>query len=95
MSQAGYQFGEGETSFRGTRRYRGLRDVPTDIPWKLVGESREKSHALDQTFLLPRGDGDLRKKAPLVHDFTQDPLILQLPKEVNKFKAKRQAEIPN
>ncbi|KAM2116921.1 hypothetical protein ACFX1R_010542 [Malus domestica] len=23
------------------------------------GESREKSHAFDQTFLLPRGDGDL------------------------------------
>ena len=28
------------------------------------GESREKSHALDQTFILPRGDRDLRKKAP-------------------------------
>ncbi|KAM1934195.1 hypothetical protein ACFX15_018395 [Malus domestica] len=40
------------------------------------GESREKSHALDQTFLLPRGDGDLRKKAPMVHDSTQDPLVL-------------------
>ncbi|KAM1034266.1 hypothetical protein ACFX2A_038560 [Malus domestica] len=34
------------------------------------GESREKSHALDQTFILPRGDGDLRKKALVVHDST-------------------------
>ncbi|KAM1166547.1 hypothetical protein FF1_025788 [Malus domestica] len=57
------------------------------------GESREKSHALDQTFLLPRGDGDLRKKAPVVHDSTQDPIVLQLLKEVNKLKAERQAEI--
>ncbi|KAM1091165.1 hypothetical protein ACFX2J_018486 [Malus domestica] len=39
-------------------------------------ESREKSHALDQTFLLPRGDGDLRKKAPVVQDSTQDPIVL-------------------
>ncbi|KAM1575500.1 hypothetical protein ACFX10_031924 [Malus domestica] len=45
------------------------------------GESREKSHALDQTFLLLIGDGDLRKKAPMVHDSTQDPLVLQLLKE--------------
>ncbi|KAM1765008.1 hypothetical protein ACFX11_004191 [Malus domestica] len=45
------------------------------------GESREKSHALDQTFLLPREDGDLRKKAPVVHDSTQNPLVLQLLKE--------------
>ncbi|KAM1077947.1 hypothetical protein ACFX19_025670 [Malus domestica] len=45
------------------------------------GESREKSHALDQTFLLPIGDGDLRKKAPVVHDSTQDPLVVQLLKE--------------
>ncbi|KAM1016790.1 hypothetical protein ACFX2A_047422 [Malus domestica] len=59
------------------------------------GESREKSHVLDQTFLLLRGDGDLRKKAPVVHDSTQDPLILQLLKEVNKLKAERQAEIPD
>ncbi|KAM2264623.1 hypothetical protein ACFXTI_040763 [Malus domestica] len=59
------------------------------------GESREKSHALDQTFLLPRGDGDLRKKAPVVHDSTQDPLVLQLFKEVNKLKAEQQAEIPD
>ncbi|KAM1999083.1 hypothetical protein ACFX1R_007383 [Malus domestica] len=58
-------------------------------------ESREKSHALDQTFLLPRGDGDLRKKAPVVNDSTQDPLVLQLLKEVNKLKAERQAEIPD
>ncbi|KAM1568712.1 hypothetical protein ACFX10_033909 [Malus domestica] len=46
------------------------------------GKSREKLHALDQTFLLPREDGDLRKKAPMVHDSTQDPLVLQLFKEV-------------
>ncbi|KAM2105443.1 hypothetical protein TB1_013884 [Malus domestica] len=59
------------------------------------GESREKSHALDQTFLLPRGYGDLRKKAPVVHDSTQDPLILQLLKEVNKLKVERQAAIPD
>ncbi|KAM2895538.1 hypothetical protein FF1_010632 [Malus domestica] len=55
--------------------------------------SREKSHALDQTFILPRGDEDLRKKTPVVHDSTQDPLVLQLLNEVNKLKAKRQAEI--
>ncbi|KAM1908279.1 hypothetical protein ACFX14_027817 [Malus domestica] len=59
------------------------------------GESREKSHALDQTFILPKGDGDLRKKAPEVHNSTQDPLVLQLLKEVNKLKAKRQAKIPD
>ncbi|KAM1405869.1 hypothetical protein ACFXTH_000618 [Malus domestica] len=59
------------------------------------GESKEKSHALDQTFLLLRGDGDLRKKAPVAHDSTQDPLVLQLLKEVNKLKAERQAEIPD
>ncbi|KAM2998027.1 hypothetical protein FF2_039733 [Malus domestica] len=41
------------------------------------GESREKSHAIDQTFILPRGDGDLRKKVPVVHDSTQDLLVLQ------------------
>ena len=59
------------------------------------GESMEKSHALGQTFLLTRGDGDLRKKAPVVYDSTQDPLVLQLLKEVNKLKAERQAEIPD
>ena len=59
------------------------------------GESREKSHALDQTFLLPRGDEDLQKKAPVVHDSTQDPLVLQLLKEVNKLKVEQQAEIPD
>ncbi|KAM2051221.1 hypothetical protein ACFX16_032863 [Malus domestica] len=58
-------------------------------------ESREKSHALDQTFILPRGYGDLRKKAPVVHDSTQDPLVLPLLKEVNKLKAERQVEIPD
>ncbi|KAM1944754.1 hypothetical protein ACFX15_012952 [Malus domestica] len=57
------------------------------------GESREKSHVLDQTFLLPRGDGNLRKKAPMVHDSTQDALVLRLLKEVKKLKAEQQAEI--
>ncbi|KAM2150955.1 hypothetical protein ACFX1R_045465 [Malus domestica] len=59
------------------------------------GKSREKSHVLDQTFLLPREDEVLRKKAPVIHDSTQDPLVLQLLKEVNKLKAKRQTEIPD
>ncbi|KAM1406044.1 hypothetical protein PS2_000772 [Malus domestica] len=59
------------------------------------GESREKSHVHDQTFILPRRYGDLRNKAPVVHDSTQNPLVLQLLKEVNKLKAERQAEIPN
>ncbi|KAM1116341.1 hypothetical protein ACFX19_006971 [Malus domestica] len=40
-----------------------------------------------------RGDGDLRKKALVVHDSTQDPFVLQLLKEVNKLKAERQVEI--
>ncbi|KAM1819071.1 hypothetical protein ACFX11_000790 [Malus domestica] len=31
----------------------------------------------------------------MVHDFIQDPLVLQLLKEVNKLKAKQQAEIPD
>ncbi|KAM2455590.1 hypothetical protein PS1_015581 [Malus domestica] len=62
-------------------------------PRSQYGESKEKSHALAQTFLLPRGDGDLRKKIPVVYDSTQDPLVLQLFKEVNKLKAERQAEI--
>ncbi|KAM2322413.1 hypothetical protein ACFXTH_019082 [Malus domestica] len=59
------------------------------------GESREKSHALNQTFILPGGDGDLRKKAPVVHDSTHDPFVLQLLKEVNKLKAERQTKIPD
>ncbi|KAM1978735.1 hypothetical protein EV1_015015 [Malus domestica] len=58
-------------------------------------ESREKPHDLDQTFILPRGDEDLRKKALVVRDFTQDHLILQLLKEGNKLKAERQTEIPD
>ncbi|KAM2717135.1 hypothetical protein EV1_029211 [Malus domestica] len=29
------------------------------------GEYKEKSHAIAQTFLLPRGDGDLLKKIPV------------------------------
>ncbi|KAM1193109.1 hypothetical protein ACFX2G_013632 [Malus domestica] len=59
------------------------------------GESWEKSHALDQTFILPRGNRDLQKKALVVHDSTQDPLVLQLFKEVNKLKVERQDEIPD
>ncbi|KAM1873108.1 hypothetical protein ACFX13_006992 [Malus domestica] len=47
-------------------------------PRSQYGESKEKSHALAQTFLLPIVDGDLRKKIPVVHDSTQDPLVLQL-----------------
>ncbi|KAM2447495.1 hypothetical protein PS1_017823 [Malus domestica] len=58
-------------------------------------ESKEKSRYLDQTFLLTRGDEDLRKKPSVVHDSTQDPLVLQLLEEVNKLKAERQAEIPD
>ncbi|KAM1381453.1 hypothetical protein ACFX2I_023053 [Malus domestica] len=64
-------------------------------PRSQYGESKEKSHALAQTFLLPKGDGDLQKKIPVVHDSTQDPLVLQLLEEVNKLKAERQAEIPD
>ncbi|XP_050144415.1 uncharacterized protein LOC126620000 [Malus sylvestris] len=59
------------------------------------GESKEKSPALAQTFLLSRDDEDLHKKIPVVHDSTQDPLVLQLLEEVNKLKAERQAEIPD
>ncbi|KAM1309562.1 hypothetical protein PS2_006257 [Malus domestica] len=58
-------------------------------------ESKEKSCYLDQTFLLPRADEDLRKKTSVMHDSTQDPLVLQLLEEVNKLKAERQAEIPD
>ncbi|KAM1365853.1 hypothetical protein ACFX2F_044227 [Malus domestica] len=62
-------------------------------PRSQYGESKEKSHTLAQTFLIPRGDGDLRKKIPMLHDFTQDPLVLQLLEKVNKLKAERQVEI--
>ncbi|KAM1782529.1 hypothetical protein TB2_040777 [Malus domestica] len=64
-------------------------------PRSQYGESKEKSHAIAQTFLIQRGDRDLRKKIPVVHDSTQDPLVLQLLEEVNKLKAERQAEIPD
>ncbi|KAM2724191.1 hypothetical protein EV1_027047 [Malus domestica] len=64
-------------------------------PGSQYSESREKSHALDQTFLIPIRDGDLRKKAPVTHNSAQDPLVLQLLEEVNKLKAERQAEIPD
>ncbi|KAM2188182.1 hypothetical protein ACFX1R_031765 [Malus domestica] len=76
---------------------RSLKDsVPSHVPGRLpIWGSGNKSHALDQTFILPREDGDLQKKALVVHDSTQDPLILQLIKEVNKLKVERQAEIPD
>ncbi|KAM1112740.1 hypothetical protein ACFX2B_044951 [Malus domestica] len=64
-------------------------------PRSQYGESKKKPHALTQTFLLPRGDGDLRKKIPVVHGSTQDPLVLQLLEEVNKLKTECQAEIPD
>ncbi|KAM0984631.1 hypothetical protein PS2_011759 [Malus domestica] len=75
---------------RGTLRYSDklALEVSTASP-------RKKPHALAQTFLLPRGDGDLRKKISVVHDSTQDPLVLQLFEEVNKLKAERQAKIPD
>ncbi|KAM2967145.1 hypothetical protein FF1_027441 [Malus domestica] len=60
-------------------------------PRSQYDKSKEISHALAQTFLLLRGDGDLRKKILVVHDSTQDPLVLQLIEEVNKLKA----EIPD
>ncbi|KAM1148954.1 hypothetical protein ACFX14_029486 [Malus domestica] len=95
MSQAGYQFGNGQQVLE---KHEGIRDSEMFRQTYLgsqYGESREKSHVLNQTFLLPREDGDLRKKAPVVHDSTQDPLVLQLLKEVNKLKAERQAKIPD
>ncbi|KAM1439890.1 hypothetical protein ACFXTO_013701 [Malus domestica] len=39
-------------------------------PRSQYGESKKKPHTLAQTFLLPRGDGDLRKKIPVVHGST-------------------------
>ncbi|KAM1457594.1 hypothetical protein ACFX2I_034751 [Malus domestica] len=50
-------------------------------PRSQYGESKEKSHAFAQTLLLPRSDRDLGKKIPVVHDTTQDPLVLQLLEE--------------
>ncbi|KAM2829074.1 hypothetical protein PS2_034795 [Malus domestica] len=64
-------------------------------PRSQYGKSKKKPHALAQTFLLPRGDGDLRKNILVVHDSTQDHLVLHLFEEVNKLKAERQAEIPD
>ncbi|KAM1388060.1 hypothetical protein ACFX2I_016230 [Malus domestica] len=42
-------------------------------------ESRKKSHALDQTFLIPKEDGDLRKKAPVTDHlhFADDLYIIR------------------
>ncbi|KAM1512728.1 hypothetical protein ACFX1Z_024257 [Malus domestica] len=56
-------------------------------PISQYGESKEKPHPLAQTFLLPRGDEDLRKKIPVMHDSTQNPLILQLLEEENSSGA--------
>ncbi|KAM2985928.1 hypothetical protein FF2_006270 [Malus domestica] len=36
-------------------------------PRSQYGESKEKPHALAQTFLLSRGNEDIRKKIPVVH----------------------------
>ncbi|KAM2992755.1 hypothetical protein FF2_044927 [Malus domestica] len=45
------------------------------------------------------GDSEMFRQTylgtPVVHDSTQDPLVLQFLKKVNKLKAKRQAEIPD
>ncbi|KAM1183939.1 hypothetical protein ACFX19_002230 [Malus domestica] len=79
-------------------RHEGTGDLEVfrqTYPGSQYNESREKSHALDQTFLIPIGDGDLRKKAPVTHNSAQDPFVLQLLEEVNKLKAERQAEIPD
>ncbi|KAM2445216.1 hypothetical protein ACFX1W_013194 [Malus domestica] len=78
--------------------HKGTRDLEVfrqTRPRSQYGESKKKPHALAQTFLLPRGDGDLRKKIPVVHDSTQGPLVLQLFEVVNKLKAERQVEIPD
>ncbi|KAM1117202.1 hypothetical protein ACFX19_007727 [Malus domestica] len=64
-------------------------------PRSQYSESKKKPHALAQTFLLPIGDGDLRKKISVVHDSTHDPFVLQLLEKVNKLKAERQAKIPD
>ena len=79
-------------------KYEGIRDSEVfrqAYPGSQYGESKERLHTLDETFLIPRGDGDLRKKAPVVHNSIQDPLVLQLLEEVNKLKVERQAEIPD
>ncbi|KAM2783380.1 hypothetical protein COP1_012866 [Malus domestica] len=66
----------------------GLGPLPQPRPAANLGNER---HVLEEH----EGDGDLRKKIPAVHDSIQDPLVLQLLKEVNKLKAERQAEIPD
>ncbi|KAM1861626.1 hypothetical protein ACFX13_013681 [Malus domestica] len=81
MSQASYQLREGATileKHEGIGNSEMFRHIYLGSQY---GESWEKSHALDQTFILPRGNRDLQKKALVVHDSTQDPLVLQLFKE--------------
>lgn len=57
-------------------------------------ESKERQHALKRASLLLINDENLRMRVLMGPNFTQDPLILQLLKEVNKMKAKCQAKIP-
>ncbi|XP_050142422.1 uncharacterized protein LOC126618408 [Malus sylvestris] len=74
------------------KEHKGTGDSEVFQQTRLIsqyGESKKKPHALAQTFLLPRGHGDLRKKIPVVHDSTQDPIVLQLIEEVNKLKVER------
>ncbi|KAM1568711.1 hypothetical protein ACFX10_033909 [Malus domestica] len=52
------------------------------------GKSREKLHALDQTFLLPREDGDLRKKAPMVW-----PSYKEVPRHPLQAKTKQKLSL--
>ncbi|KAM1269146.1 hypothetical protein ACFX2G_001356 [Malus domestica] len=56
---------------------------------RLAANLGKERHVLEEH----EGDGDLRKKILVVHDSTQDPLVLQLIDEVNKLKAERQVEI--
>ncbi|KAM2120646.1 hypothetical protein ACFX1Q_018556 [Malus domestica] len=59
---------------------------------RLVTNLGKKRHVLEEhegTY------GDLRKKILVVHDSTQNSLILQLIEEVNKLKVERQPEIPD
>ncbi|KAM2692258.1 hypothetical protein EV2_006576 [Malus domestica] len=65
-----------------------LDPLPRPRPTANLGNERQVSEEHE-------GDGDLRKKILVVHDSTQDPLVLQLLEEVNKLKAERQAEIPD
>ncbi|KAM1052819.1 hypothetical protein ACFX2C_000383 [Malus domestica] len=65
-----------------------LSPLPRPKPVANLGKEQQVPKELE-------GDGDLRKKIPVVHGSTQDPLVLQLLEEVNKLKVERQAEIPD